>query len=55
MAVFIIFFHFKTTNAKYNHCVIIEQDPLNYLLSTRSYEVEMGVEEILISISHQIY
>ena len=34
---------------------IIAQNPLNPLLTTKPYEVEMGVEEILVMISHQVY
>ena len=36
-------------------CKIIAQNPLNPLLTTKPYEVEMGVEEILVMISHQVY
>ena len=35
--------------------LIIAQNPLNPLLTTKPYEVEMGVEEILVMISHQVY
>ena len=34
---------------------IIAQNQLNPLLTTKPYEVEMGVEEILVMISHQVY
>ena len=36
-------------------CKIIASNPLNPLLTTIPYEVEMGVEEILVMISHQVH
>ena len=36
-------------------CKIIAQNPLNPLLTTKPYEVEMWVEEIFVMISHQVY
>ena len=36
-------------------CKIIAQNSLNPLLTTKPYEVEMGVEEVLVMISHQVY
>ena len=36
-------------------CKIIAPNPLNPLLTTIPYEVEMGVEEILVMISHQVH
>ena len=36
-------------------CKIIAQNPVNPLLTTKPYEVEMEVEEVLVMISHQVY
>ena len=36
-------------------CKIIAQNQLNPLLTTKPYEVEMGVKDILVMISHQVY